>query len=67
VSTIALASESGIMDGMMMGQGMQGCMQMMRGMSGGGSQLPNQQWRRGGPKPSDEKPNPEPHVRSPGE
>lgn len=65
VSTIALARESGMMGGMMMGQ--QGCMQMMQGMNGDGSQLPNQQWRRGELKPGDEKPSPEPHVRSPRE
>lgn len=31
--------------GGMMGPGMEGCMQMMRGMHRGGGQRPNEQWR----------------------
>jgi hypothetical protein len=55
--TLALAHGSGMMGGMM-GHGMQGCMQMMQGMNGGGSQRPNQQWRRGQIGPGGEKPSP---------
>jgi hypothetical protein len=44
--TFALAHGAGMAGGMM-GHGMQGCMQMMQGMNGGGGQRPNQQWRRG--------------------
>jgi len=29
-----------------MGGGMEGCMQMMQGMHGGGSHRPNEQWRQ---------------------
>ena len=42
--TLALAHGPGMMSGMS-GRGMQGCMQMMEGMNGG-SQVPNEQWRR---------------------
>jgi hypothetical protein len=53
--TLALAHSSG-----MMGHRMQGCMQMMPGMNGGGSQPPNEQWRRGQVGPGAEKRSAEP-------
>ena len=59
--TLALAHSSGMM-GSTMGQGMQGCMQMMQDMNSGGSRLPNEQWRRGQVAPGREKPGPEPHA-----
>jgi hypothetical protein len=67
--TLALAHGSGMM-GEMTGHGMQGCMQMMHGMNGGGSQPPNEQWRRGQVGPGGEerqKPSPEPRGTSPAE
>ena len=48
----ALAHGSG-MDGMM-GHQMQGCMQMMQSMSGGGAHPPNDQWRHRQPGPGAE-------------
>ena len=61
--TLALAHGAGIMGGMT-GRGMQGCMQMMQGMNGRGSLLPNEQWRHGQVAPGGEKPGPEPRGRS---
>ena len=61
--TLALAHGSGMAGGMM-GHGMQGCMQMMQGMNGGGSQRPNEQWRRGQIGPGGEKPSAGPRDRS---
>ena len=58
-----LAHSSGIM-GSTMGRGMRGCMQMMQGMNGRGSLLPNEQWRHGQVAPGGEKPGPEPRGRS---
>ena len=62
VGTLALAHGSGVMSSVM-GRGMQGCMQMMQDMNGG-SQLPNEQWRRGQVAPGGEKPGPEPRGKS---
>jgi hypothetical protein len=62
VGTLALAHGSGTMS-RMMSRSMQGCMQMMHGLNGG-SQLPNEQWRRGQVAPGGEKPGPEPRGKS---
>jgi hypothetical protein len=61
--TLALAHGPGTAGGMM-GHGMQGCMPMMQGMSGGGGQRPNQQWRRGQVGPGSEKLSPGSRHRS---
>jgi hypothetical protein len=61
--TLALAHGSGMAGGMM-GHGMQGCMQMMQGMNGGGSRRPNEQWWRGKVEPGGEKLSPESRGRS---
>jgi hypothetical protein len=61
--TLALARGSGMAGGMM-GHSMQGCVQMMQGMNGGGSQRPNEQWRRGQIGPGGEELSPGPRGRS---
>jgi hypothetical protein len=57
--TLALARGSG-----MIGHDMQGCMQMMEGMNGGGGQPPNEQGRRGQVGSGGERRGPEPRGRS---
>ena len=61
--TLALADSSGMM-GSTMGLGMRGCMQMMQGMNGRGSLLPNEQWRHEQVAPGGEKLGPEPRAKS---
>ena len=53
--SLALARDYGMANGVM-GQGMQGCVQMMQGMNGRGRDPPNEQWRRGQVAPGGEKP-----------
>jgi hypothetical protein len=53
--SLALARDYGIANGVI-GHSMRGCMQMMQGMNGGGSRLPNEQRRRGQVAPGGEKP-----------
>lgn len=62
-SSFAVAHGSGMASGMM-GHGMQGCMQMMQGMNGRGSLLPNEQWRHGQVAPGFSPPGPEPRGKS---